>query len=198
MLCGTDEKGDAHLVCVDGTGAPSDLTDLGFWAIGSGTHAAINALVFHADRNRLSRYINLGQGVYLACEAKFMAESAKTVGKATFVTVFPASDTGKVRFVSQTGVEYLRTLWEANGAPRIPEHAALSAALLTYSADVPQEIRETAMAGKPEEVLALIQTMAATNEAISPPSVEVTDVPVEREAATPPTDDQKDLPPSPE
>jgi len=55
----------------------------GFWAIGSGQHSALSSLFFHS----FGKILDLPAAIYHVCEAKFMAESAVGVGKATSVIV---------------------------------------------------------------------------------------------------------------
>jgi hypothetical protein len=122
------------------------------WAIGSGSPSALSALAFHADKHGLSYYSSLPDALYRACEAKFMAESAKEVGGNTFVTIMQKD--ANVRYVSELGVRRIKKIWERKGAPRIPSQALKEIPLLVHSMDKPKnetEAKQTieAMLGKP-------------------------------------------------
>ena len=119
LACGFDSKARAHLLAIDGENAVQSFDEVGFAAIGAGDQAALSALGFQISRGRFAaRFSSLEQAIYCACEAKFMAETASTVGKSTFVVI--ASPFEKPRFLFPDGVEKVRALWESAGAPRLP------------------------------------------------------------------------------
>lgn len=119
LICGFDEKGIGHIYCVDGESAPANYDSVGMWAIGTGAHAALSSLAFHADKADLSVYKSREEAAYFALVAKFMAESSDQVGKiGTFISVIEA--TQKLNYVSFTDIEKVRALWESDGAPRVP------------------------------------------------------------------------------
>src|ERR1035438_4434900 len=53
QIAGFDQDGVAHLYHLDSQGALSSYDDLGFWAIGSGAHAALGSLSFHIEHANL-------------------------------------------------------------------------------------------------------------------------------------------------
>ncbi len=87
LVCGFDEEGDGHIFTLEKNGALKSCDAAGFWAIGSGTHNALSAIFFHATKNGINQNSPLADALYVACEAKFMAESAVGIGKKTFVNI---------------------------------------------------------------------------------------------------------------
>jgi ATP-dependent protease HslVU (ClpYQ) peptidase subunit len=116
LLAGFDAKNKGHLIVGGGEEAPKDYTSLGFIAIGSGASAALSSLLFHRERQHISTSASESECLYVACAAKYMAESATDVGrKGTSIGILTASG---VRTVVE---EYrVRNIWETEGAPRLP------------------------------------------------------------------------------
>lgn len=122
LVCGFDDTGIGHIYSVDGKSAPKCYDDIGMWAIGSGAHAALSSLAFHADKVQLNRTSSVEKATYLAIAAKFMAESSSEVGKgATTIYIGDKDDMFKLT-VPWPRLEKLKLLWEERGAPRIPEN----------------------------------------------------------------------------
>jgi hypothetical protein len=122
LMCGFDKKGMGHIYSVDGKSAPKCYDSIGMWAIGSGAHAALSSLAFHADKVQLNRTTSIEKATYLAIAAKFMAESSSEAGKgATNITISEKDKMLKL-CVPTPRLEKIRSLWEKEGAPRIPEN----------------------------------------------------------------------------
>lgn len=119
LLVGLDEREDGHLILVTGDSAPRSLNSVGFWAIGSGAPSAISSLSFHADHGRFNRFMRLSECIYHLCEAKFIAEANRGVGKKTFVSIFQRGHTPRI--IQTPGTERIRRAWERYGAPRRPK-----------------------------------------------------------------------------
>jgi len=115
LLAGFDDKNKGHIIVGGGEDAPTDYTPLGFMAIGTGAHAALSSLMYHRERQHISASVSESQCLYVTAAAKFMAESARDVGKHTNIAVI---STEQVRVV--TGERKIRKVWEGEGAPRLP------------------------------------------------------------------------------
>lgn len=119
LVAGFDQDGDPHLFHLDSSGAVSCYDDLGFWAIGTGAHAALSSLSFHLEHSDLcpdcSCVHNL---IYFGYEAKFMAETSVQVGKeSTFVTVHRQNEKLPQLLFADSG-EKIKKGWLKYGAPR--------------------------------------------------------------------------------
>jgi hypothetical protein len=152
LICGFGDNETGHILVVDGRNAPTSYDSIGMWAIGSGAASALSALAFHADKHGLSVYSSLPEALYCACEAKFMAESAKEVGRNTFIIIMQKD--ARIRCLSPPGVQIIKKIWESKGAPRIPAQALKVIPQLVYSLDKPKDEAEArqiieAMVGKP-------------------------------------------------
>ena len=114
LLFGYDNDRNPHIVHLTGNGADYVYDKPGFWAIGSGAYSALSMLFFR-QQNVLTE---LPETFYHACEAKFMAESAIGVGKATFPYVLiPGQD--PLRF--DPGLIFqVRAAWEIKAKPKMP------------------------------------------------------------------------------
>jgi len=126
MLAGFDSQGIAHLMAISRDGALSVYSELGFWAIGSGAHAALSSLSFHVEHNNLCSCCScVHNAVYFGCEAKFMAETSNEVGKeATSVTVHEDNEEEPQSFFNSE-VEEIKKRWLKYGAPKPSEKAML-------------------------------------------------------------------------
>ncbi len=121
LVCGFGSNGDGHIYLVDGESAPKCYDPIGMWAIGTGAHAALSSLAFHAEKGALSIFSPAGRAVYFATAAKFMAESSAEVGKGT--TTVSTKEKGKEWvYVPFPRVEKIRALWEKQGAPQVPNN----------------------------------------------------------------------------
>lgn len=122
LVCGFDPNGQGHIMAIDGESAIQSFDEVGFAAIGEGDRAALSALAFQIGRMRLApRYSTIGLTAYCALEAKFMAETASTVGESTFCVVWERNV--PPRHISWRGIKTIRQYWERHGAPRLPDAA---------------------------------------------------------------------------
>lgn len=119
LVAGFDSDGDAHLLHLDSQGTISSYNDLGFWAIGSGAHAALSSLSFHVEHGNLCSYCScVHNAVYFACEAKFMAETSVQVGKeSAFVSIHKRNER-HTQFFFHDEVEKIKKTWLKYGAPK--------------------------------------------------------------------------------
>jgi hypothetical protein len=130
MISGFDAKGVAHIRFTNCETPPEDYDALGFYAIGSGAPAAMASLSYAVEHFILSAHSEVGDVVYHAMAAKFMAESATDVGQDTFVVVMHLEkgeeDHTVCRFMPVLGGdEYVKQRWKDEGAPRIPPKIAI-------------------------------------------------------------------------
>jgi hypothetical protein len=97
---------------------PSFITshdDLCFGAIGSGAYLAESSLYAY----RQNAWNSVDITIYQTCAAKFFAETATDVGKATFLKVLKK---GEVLDYDHSLPDKLRKIWEKN-RPRVPRPA---------------------------------------------------------------------------
>jgi hypothetical protein len=119
LLAGFDVDGDAHLFCLDSQGTVSCYDDLGFWAIGSGAHAALSSLSFHIEHGNLCSYCScVHKSVYFACEAKFMAETSVHVGKDGTLVSIHRKDEKETQFFFDSETQKIKKSWLKYGAPK--------------------------------------------------------------------------------
>ena len=126
LLCGiprdaADKKNiqDAEIWMVSPDSPPQNFDRLGFWAIGSGANAAVSSLAHDIHYHQVGRYSDSSSVLYHVLAAKFMSESAKDVGKGTFVVLVDTEN--KMQFLPTKTIERVRKLWEKQGAPRVPK-----------------------------------------------------------------------------
>jgi hypothetical protein len=79
----------------------------------------MSSLAFHADKTGFNQSAGLAVALYHVCEAKFMAESSKLVGRETFVAVYEYMQ--PIKYLPPEGIAEIRTAWEKSGAPRLPK-----------------------------------------------------------------------------
>lgn len=91
---------------------------LGFSAIGAGATLAEASLTGILDPNESVENI-----IYRLLEAKFRGESARGVGRKTFVVTM--DDNGKVESLPMSTCEEIRQLWEEKGKAKIPSEVNL-------------------------------------------------------------------------
>jgi len=119
LLAGFDKDGDAHLLGIATDGTVSSYSELGFWAIGSGSHAALSSLSFHVEHNNLCSYCSCAHNaVYFGCEAKFMAETSVEVGKESTLVAIHKKNEREPQFFFNPEVEQLKKSWLKYGAPK--------------------------------------------------------------------------------
>ena len=119
LFCGFNSDGEAQLYKVDGNSAPKNYRPIGMWAIGSGAHAAMSWLAFHANRGNFRRYDSVEQAVYFALTAKFMAEASGEAGSETFTIILEHEK--PPRWVGPTEAQEIKKLWNKFGIPRTPK-----------------------------------------------------------------------------
>lgn len=116
LLYGFDEKGEAHFVQIQNPGEQKDRDDLDWWAVGSGFSMAMSAM----NRRSPADY-SVEALVYRCCEAKFIAEFAQDVGKATAVIVWYPDGTYAILMSPQ--IDKLREIYEWTRKESIPSEA---------------------------------------------------------------------------
>ncbi len=119
LLVGFDEDGQPHIRFVNYETPPEDYDALGFYAIGTGAHAALSSLAHAVENLSLARHLPIEEIFYYTMAAKFMSESARDVGKDTFAVVVRHNERPLFPTVFG-GHDYLREQWKLNGAPRMP------------------------------------------------------------------------------
>jgi hypothetical protein len=119
LLCGIPEKGEAEIWMITPDSPPENYERISFWAIGSGAQAAISSLAHSIQFHLASKYHPRSVVLYNVLAAKFMAETARDVGKGTFVVVIERGN--KVKFLKPLEIKKVRDMWEKEGAPRIPK-----------------------------------------------------------------------------
>jgi hypothetical protein len=124
LLCGFNKEHDAEIWSIEPDSPPQNYDTLGFWAIGSGANSAVSSLAHSVEHQGVNRFKEIEDVLYSVLAAKFMSESAKDVGKGTFVVVLqPNRESGASRFLSRAALDKIRVLWEKEGAPRVPPSA---------------------------------------------------------------------------
>lgn len=109
------DGGTAHLFEVANPGKAISHNLRGFVAIGSGSILALAAL------NRKAVPSQLPEVVYRLLDAKFASETARDVGKKTYVITM--SSDGKFGIMSQPNVEEVRKVWEKAQKQPEPQEA---------------------------------------------------------------------------
>jgi hypothetical protein len=115
LVCGHDADERAHVFSVER--GLAKFLDIGYWAIGSGAQLALSSLA-----GRRHAYIK-GTAVALfhICEAKFVAENASDVGRATFAVMRHKG--GSTKLLTEAQIESIRAEWERECRPKYPENA---------------------------------------------------------------------------
>jgi hypothetical protein len=115
LVCGVDEHNHAHIFSVSHPGGAEVRNDPGYWAIGSGSHAALSLLSFFQQNVVRS----LQRTIYNVFSAKLMAETSSLVGKNAFV--YRLTPDGWDRNLSFDTFYAVRKEWDMEGKPRMPE-----------------------------------------------------------------------------
>jgi ATP-dependent protease HslVU (ClpYQ) peptidase subunit len=122
MVAGFDPDSTSHLYHLDSHGSLSCYDDLGFWAIGSGAHAALSSLSFHVEHDNLCAFCScVHNAVYFGCEAKFMAETSVEVGKESTLVMIHEPNEKEVQFFFNNEAEKIKKAWLKYGAPKPSE-----------------------------------------------------------------------------
>lgn len=119
LLCGYDRHQDAHLFEIDGENAPKCYDSLGMWAIGEGAYPAMSCLSYYVDKLGEFAIKSESEALFLALGAKFMAESAGTVGKETRAEIITFNN---IRLVDEKTITSVREIWEKEAALRLPDN----------------------------------------------------------------------------
>jgi hypothetical protein len=126
LIAGFDEHDESHIRFTNWHTPPENYDPLGFYAIGTGSTAAMSSLAHAVEYLNFNRHMDTASVVYHVLAAKFMAESAQDVGrKGTFLSVCGAGtkdDPQDILFFPLfAGVDFVRERWEEEGAPKIPK-----------------------------------------------------------------------------
>ena len=142
LIAGFGKDDKAHLRLTNWKTPPEDYDLIGFYAIGSGNHAAISSLSHAIEYLNLTPHKSVEEVLYHVMAAKFMAESAQDVGEDTFAVILPQP----LFLTPMGGDEFVRAQWRKQGAPRLPRGitAALSELLGNAEHHVQQENIEKA------------------------------------------------------
>jgi len=130
LIGGFDDAGESHIFTVTDRGVIQYRDVVQKWAIGSGAWTAIGVLM----RDPLLSFFTLDHVIYVACQAKFLAETALGVGKSTQAFVFHKD--GNAQLYQDDKLRPIKALWESEGQAPIP-YEALKAIndLITQNAD---------------------------------------------------------------
>jgi hypothetical protein len=161
LVCGFDSNKQGHILTAGGADSVESYDHIGVWAIGEGAHAALSSLAFHITHQHVSPpYSDLNKTLTFALPAKFMAESANSVGPGTFTVVLEA---GKPpQYISETGIDLLRKEWLKDGAPKISKKILKLIPDLLFTNAKPENTEEAiqkvdAKIGKPGYVKRLLR-----------------------------------------
>jgi hypothetical protein len=123
IIAGFDSKDIGHIRFTNCTTPPQDYDSIGFWAIGTGAQAALASLSHTVEHMGVFRWSDSEEVLYHTLAAKFMAESARDVGKETDAIIMLPSGENAIKFLHPFGgIEYVRNLWEKEGAPKKPKN----------------------------------------------------------------------------
>jgi 20S proteasome alpha/beta subunit len=132
LVSGYDILGNPHVLSIRDPGMISHHTAYKFWAIGSGSPAALShffsygGAVFDQDHESM---------LYRCIASKFAAEVAPGVGKKTLIAIVNSDRT--LSATSNRGDEIVRPLWEKYGVPTISEECLT--AVKTFLAGLPKK-----------------------------------------------------------
>jgi hypothetical protein len=115
LVYGFDLSPKPWMFIVKDPGVIEDYTDVGRWAIGTGSHTAFTSMASIGSVDSLTS-LSTKDLIYRVCEAKFLAESASDVGRATDVSVFYRD--GTERFLLSGALNKIRNVW--NESREIP------------------------------------------------------------------------------
>jgi ATP-dependent protease HslVU (ClpYQ) peptidase subunit len=117
IILGVDGRFLQHLFWVGNPGVLESRDMCGYWAIGSGSQFALNALQTGPSPPLLPRDIV----IYRLCEAKFHAECDRCVGRVT--TIILVDSVGGWSFIPTSSVDRLRSLQRLRFTNPIPAEA---------------------------------------------------------------------------
>jgi hypothetical protein len=130
LIAGFDEDDKPHIRFTNWETPPENYDQLGFYAIGTGAHAAMNSLAHAVEYLNFGRKLKISEVVYHVLAAKFMSESAQDVGQDTLLVVGghgvhdDPNDKDILFFSVFAGVDFVREKWETEGGPKIPKGIA--------------------------------------------------------------------------
>jgi hypothetical protein len=120
LVTGFSSDGAPHIFETNRKRVCTIYDQLGFWAIGAGAWAALGSLYSHGEEMR--RYDHLNKIVYRLCEAKFIAETARSVGSGmTLVNVSNFDGSGFQLFIAEK--DPIRAAWTKQRDSPIPAEA---------------------------------------------------------------------------
>ncbi len=109
----------AHIFSVNERGQCSERDMEGFFAIGTGSWAALGSL---SAKPGFSYAKTVEEVIYDVCEAKFVSETSRYVGRDTFV--FIAFEDGRECRFAGPQLERLRSVWKRNTKRSMPPAAS--------------------------------------------------------------------------
>ncbi len=116
LVGGFSAQQQPHIFTIEPPGVESHHTSVKFWSIGSGAGAAINSLLFR----RYTSMFSVKKALYHIAEAKYLSETAVGVGKGSaFIHLNEDGTWGLMKFADEP---LLRTLWETEGQPPMPDN----------------------------------------------------------------------------
>jgi hypothetical protein len=116
LIYGFDENGSARFIQIRNPGEAVIRDELDYWAVGSGFNMAMATLTTRSNSNQSVEAL-----VYRCCEAKFVSEFARDVGKATSVAVWYPD--GTFALILSSHVDRLRNVYERTRRQSIPTEA---------------------------------------------------------------------------
>jgi len=116
LLAGFQENGTPRLASISNPGVKYIHDMASFYAIGCGEQLANAALMSEFDP-----CARISETIYRILEAKFKSESAPGVGKETSLMLL-CPDGNSVR-ISPEHLEKIRSFWESEGKPTVPNKA---------------------------------------------------------------------------
>lgn len=114
LVAGFNDDDQPHIFIISDEGL-SYRTEVGYWAIGSGSNAALSSLAYR----RMNPTLKSHEALYVVLESKFMAEGPY-VGPET-VTLVQGVD-GSLRVLDDNDLATIRTIWEKEGRAPMPKN----------------------------------------------------------------------------
>jgi hypothetical protein len=122
LACGFDALGIGHLVVLDQEGSTGSYDQVGFWAIGSGAHAALSSLAFYAQNYQVNHMSGAAEVLFSCLASKFISEANPLVGEDTYAAVY-SPELPEGAYVDPTTLKRIKSTWKKYGAPRVPRAA---------------------------------------------------------------------------
>jgi len=139
LVFGFDEQKQPHIFSTDFTGRCTLQDAVGFHAIGAGSWAALGWLF---TNQRFVYAARLAEIAYRLCEAKFAAETARSVGADTALMVMFGDGGASAMYIhggpSRTSASVIRDAWDARRNQAIPP---------TVTAEIDRTLQEASTHG---------------------------------------------------